>query len=403
MDREGDARPEARLASPEGTSGFDPRDPGQDGPEIDLPGIKEKRLRDLQEAEAQRFREFDRWFGRLRLLGMLAFLAAFAAADPGPAFGAGRWVALIGATVLYSAAWGIIMPRANTTVQAAVGAVSLVMDVAAITAVSIAGRLPASTWTALWTLLAGQYVFRFGRRGAVAVGALLVLSYVVPRPAQPWATDLFPVRPEAWAALQETIPFVSMALLLVFLSRMVEQDEDIRQRLGFAAIRDSLTGLYNKRHFDYMLAREIHRCGADGGCVGLIMIDLDRFKQINDSYGHQAGDLVLQEVAAVIASSVRAKDSAFRYGGEEFAVLLPGASPIAVNRVAHRLREAIGARSYSYGEVTASVGWSFYPDHARTPRDLVYQADAAMYEAKALGGNQVVGPFFPVTEDALHR
>ena len=213
----------------------------------------------MQEAEAQRFREFDRWFGRLRLLGMLAFLAAFASGGPRPRLrrrplGGPHW-----GDGAVQRGVGIIMPRANTTVQAAVGAVSLVVDVAAITAVSIAGRLPASTWTALWTLLAGQYVFRFGRRGAVAVGALLVLSYVVPRPAQPWATDLFPVRPEAWAALQETIPFVSMALLLVFLSRMVEQDEDIRQRLGFAAIRDSLTGLYNKRHFDYMLAREIHR------------------------------------------------------------------------------------------------------------------------------------------------
>src|SRR5690606_24700262 len=132
--------------------------------------------------------------------------------------------------------------------------------------------------------------------------------------------------------LQNTIPFASVALLLVFLMRMVEQDESIRHRLGFAAIRDSLTGLYNKRHFDYVLAREIQRAKASGGCLGLVMIDLDRFKQINDTYGHQAGDEVLQEVAAVIASSIRVKDSAFRFGGEEFAVILPGASPIAVKR-----------------------------------------------------------------------
>lgn len=401
MEREGDARPEARWEPLEGSPGVDPRDQGPDGPRIDLPGIKERRLRDLQEAEAQRFREFDRWFGRLRFAGMIAFLLAFALADPGPAFGTGRWVALTLAALLYGAVWGIVMPRAKANVQVAVGAAHLVVDVALITAASIAGGLPASTWTALWTLLAGQYVFRFGRRGAYAVGALLVVSTLLQRlVAFPWTTELLPVRPEAWAALQNTVPFASLALLLVFLMRMVEQDESIRHRLGFAAIRDSLTGLYNKRHFDYVLAREIQWAKASGGCLGLVMIDLDRFKQINDTYGHQAGDEVLQEVAAVIASSIRVKDSAFRFGGEEFAVILPGASPIAVKRVAHRLRDAIGSRSYSYGQVTASIGWSYFPDQAGTAKELVYKADAAMYDAKALGGNQVVGPYVPVAERA---
>src|SRR5690606_12422584 len=126
------------------------------------------------------------------------------------------------------------------------------------------------------------------------------------------------------------------------------------------AIRDGLTGLYNHRHFYDVLEREISRAARDGGAVGLVMIDLDQFKSLNDAYGHVAGDKVLTQVAAVIAGSIRLHDSAFRYGGEEFAVILPAATPAVAENVSARLCNALAALPFAYRKVTASVGWSHY-------------------------------------------
>ncbi len=154
------------------------------------------------------------------------------------------------------------------------------------------------------------------------------------------------------------------------------------RRLASLASQDPLTGLANLRRFHAALTAVL----AQAGPSSLIIGDLDHFKRINDQYGHLAGDSVLVSVAATLAHSVREHDLVARIGGEEFALLLPGADLVVATAMAERLRRAV--ESLPCG-VTISLGIAMYPDHAVDPTALVKAADDAAYRAKRLGRNQV--------------
>ncbi len=160
------------------------------------------------------------------------------------------------------------------------------------------------------------------------------------------------------------------------------------------AVTDALTGLANRRQFYEVLGREYERAQRFGQPVSLILLDIDDFKQINDSRGHLAGDAVLHSVAATVAEVIREIDLASRYGGEEFAVLLPQTGPEGAAHLAERLRSEIAARSIRFGTeeisgVTASFGVAAGPDDQMTQIDLIASADAALYQAKREGKNHV--------------
>ncbi|MBN1653389.1 MAG: diguanylate cyclase [Deltaproteobacteria bacterium] len=158
---------------------------------------------------------------------------------------------------------------------------------------------------------------------------------------------------------------------------------------------DGLTGLVNHRHFQDCLAREVERSRRTGLPLSLIMIDIDRFKDLNDRYGHQTGDAVLMRLAKILCEGRRINDIVARYGGEEFAILLADTPPAAAAKVAERLRarvasETIACREHRFSnEVTLSFGVASCPLDASEPYDLVYAADSALYEAKRLGRNRV--------------
>jgi diguanylate cyclase (GGDEF)-like protein len=156
------------------------------------------------------------------------------------------------------------------------------------------------------------------------------------------------------------------------------------------ATRDSLTGLANRRLFDESLLRETARSQRLGTPLSLLVIDVDHFKQVNDSYGHQTGDDVLREVAAALVANTKNFDVAARYGGDEFVVLLPGCSREDAMGVAQRVRSEI-ARQVGEAPVTVSAGIATMPDNASDAERLMAAADGALYDAKRTGRDRVAG------------
>ena len=153
------------------------------------------------------------------------------------------------------------------------------------------------------------------------------------------------------------------------------------------AFRDALTGLFNRRYFNQELPRQVEgfrRCGMP---FSLLMLDVDHFKRVNDQYGHMAGDAALKTVAEIITRIARSSDTAVRYGGEEFAVILPGTGREEAVAVAERIREAMERRSIVHDggqavHITLSAGVVTYPWDAPDRTDLVRKADQALYLAK---------------------
>ena len=178
------------------------------------------------------------------------------------------------------------------------------------------------------------------------------------------------------------------------------QDRDARLQQALReshelAITDPLTGLYNRRYLWDMLGRELLKAGRARKPVTAILMDIDHFKRFNDTWGHEAGDLVLKRVSDVIREHVRGSDIACRYGGEELTVILPEATlEIGVERAETIRRDIAALRlelgGQALGNVTTSFGVAVYPEHAGDAEALLRAADAALYEAKRTGRNRVV-------------
>ncbi len=154
------------------------------------------------------------------------------------------------------------------------------------------------------------------------------------------------------------------------------------------ATRDSLTGLANRRLFDESLHRELARSQRLASPLSLLVLDVDHFKQVNDTYGHQTGDDILRQVANALLATTKNFDVAARYGGDEFVVLLPGCSRDDALGVAERVRRGI-ARHVGETPVTISAGVATSPDNANDAERLMAAADAALYEAKRTGRDRV--------------
>nr|WP_237706324.1 GGDEF domain-containing protein [Methylibium petroleiphilum] len=158
--------------------------------------------------------------------------------------------------------------------------------------------------------------------------------------------------------------------------------------------RDALTGLANRRQFDLALERETDRVARSGEAALVLLLDIDHFKRVNDTYGHAAGDMVLQAVARTLQECVRPMDTVARYGGEEFAIVLPNCPPAFAQAAAERVRRAVEARTVPLPQgtmlsVTLSAGGAFAPPWVRSSARLwTERADAQLYRAKAEGRNR---------------
>ena len=153
---------------------------------------------------------------------------------------------------------------------------------------------------------------------------------------------------------------------------------------------DDLTGLFNRRYFEEQIKDDIARCSRYGGMFSLLMLDLDNFKAYNDIYGHPSGDKLLNQIGRIIRDSIRSADRPFRYGGDEFIVVLPETKDEDACVVAERVRkQVVDAMEAKQAGVTCSIGLASYPSDGVLPDELVTAADTALYHAKETGGNHV--------------
>ena len=188
-------------------------------------------------------------------------------------------------------------------------------------------------------------------------------------------------------------------------------DERFQHEMFERTVRDGMTGLYNRSYFLNQIGGLAARHEAQGLGLAILMMDVDHFKQINDRYGHLAGDCVLRQVALVIRESTRSEDLVARYGGEEFVVALPVSAPDLATERAERIRSSLDSRTIRAGrdeiQITISIGLAFAPHgRPRNELDLIEAADQALYQAKADGRNRVIlGRYlhpieFPKTQSA---
>lgn len=179
-----------------------------------------------------------------------------------------------------------------------------------------------------------------------------------------------------------------IALIGAFWMRKLSR---LNRELARLSVTDRLTGIYNRMKLDEALAAEIQRCRRYDQALAIVLLDIDYFKRINDTYGHQAGDRALIDIARLLSAGSRETDVLGRWGGEEFMIVLPHTDLAGASRLAEKMRTTIAAHEFSgIGQQTASFGVAAYRIDDQ-PNDLVARADAALYEAKHAGRNRVAG------------
>jgi diguanylate cyclase (GGDEF)-like protein len=201
----------------------------------------------------------------------------------------------------------------------------------------------------------------------------------------------FPAAPDAIGADRR----YPLALALAEQTALALSNLRLREALREQSIRDGLTGVFNRRHLESTLPRELNRCRAHRLPLAVAMIDVDHFKSINDRHGHGAGDAVLQAIAATIHDAFRCGDVVCRYGGEEFAVLLADAEEAVVVERADALRGLLRGLQLQHegraiGPLTVSIGVGIHPRHGDAPQSLIAAADGALYAAKRSGRDRVI-------------
>lgn len=183
------------------------------------------------------------------------------------------------------------------------------------------------------------------------------------------------------------------------LVKEIEERRRLEQQLREMSTQDALTGLYNRREMDRFLAEELDRCKRYSRHLSVVMLDIDHFKQVNDTYGHQVGDDVIRWLSGHVKRNIRSTDRAIRYGGEEVALILPETSLENAFLMADRLRSALSESGVDvtlpdgrtlHLDVTLSAGVAAFPQAARTTDLLIAAADQALYEAKRNGRNRTV-------------
>ncbi len=199
-------------------------------------------------------------------------------------------------------------------------------------------------------------------------------------------------------ALAALTIFILLGVVYFFILKLVKKLSESRERIQQMAITDDLTGCYNRRYFFLKFEDEFERARRFGKFLSCVMMDIDHFKKINDTYGHQAGDVVLKKISTLLKNNSRSIDTTARYGGEEFIIILPETEKTGAATVAEKWRELIEGTSVKINEtqsirVTCSFGVAAYTPaelkELNDSADIIKAADISLYLAKAKGRNRV--------------
>ncbi len=205
--------------------------------------------------------------------------------------------------------------------------------------------------------------------------------------------------PDTWLLLMQDISEQENALMQLKkqneeLQQRLTDIEQLKNRIREQSIRDPLTNLFNRRFLNEFMERELALSRRNQKPLAVVMLDLDHFKQLNDQFGHQTGDKVIEMVAKHLLRQSRRTDILFRYGGEEFLVILPNTNATQARHLAENWRvhveQAQVFAKHQAVNITLSAGVAVYPEHGTTAFNLIEAADEALYQAKAAGRNQVV-------------
>jgi diguanylate cyclase (GGDEF)-like protein len=169
----------------------------------------------------------------------------------------------------------------------------------------------------------------------------------------------------------------------------------LRESLRLQSIRDPLTGLFNRRYMEETLERELHRAARHQLPLGVVMLDIDHFKQYNDTFGHGAGDDLLRELGTFLQANVRSEDVPCRYGGEEFIIIFPEATLEDTCKRAEQMHEGINrlktqSPDKPLGSITVSQGVASFPEHGASAGQILRSVDAALYRAKRSGRDKII-------------
>jgi two-component system, cell cycle response regulator len=244
---------------------------------------------------------------------------------------------------------------------------------------------------------------RFFSAGSFGLGFLIVagsgwqLSRLILRPLHTLKTGMVQFGEGDLTHRIELVTHDELEQLATSFNLMAEKLEETQTSLRTLATMDGLTGVYNRREFNRWITAELERSRRESDPVSLIMVDIDYFKKINDTYGHHMGDEALRCVSGILKQEVRPGDHVARYGGEEFAIILPKASGTEALAVSERLRASIEAQPVLLDtgkllNLTASIGFATFPTHANSEHVLMTEADKALYNAKQSGRNRVCAP-----------
>jgi len=196
------------------------------------------------------------------------------------------------------------------------------------------------------------------------------------------------------AALAESLVLTWLARTIAERLALALADMELRETLRAQSIRDPLTGWFNRRYMEETLEREIRRAARNKRPLAIIMLDVDNFKEFNDSFGHEAGDVALQNLCEMLKTHVRSEDVTCRFGGDEFVLILPDTSPELGAQRAEEMRIAVGLEEIQYQDhllrpMTLSFGIATFPANGRTSKELLRASDTALYRAKSEGRDRV--------------